>query len=81
MNVTRNSLGWLVTMTIWIIGAVILWAVWQYQKTMADPAASFIEFTIMFVSTFYILTLVLIKDTVDRVFNGPCELSDPILES
>ncbi len=81
MNCTRNILGWMITMTIWTFGAVILWVIWQYQKTMADPAASFIEFTIMFVSTFYILALVPIKDIVDRVSTGSCELPDPILES
>lgn len=81
MHWSKNIIGWLLAITIWGSGAVILRTLWLYQKTLPDPTASFIELTVMFISTFYILALFPIKDTVDRVCFGFCELPDPILES
>ncbi len=72
---------WLIAFTLWLCGAGCLWKLWQFQKILPDPAASYIEFSVMFIATFYILALFPIKDFVHRVLFGIYELTDPVFES
>lgn len=67
---------WSIILIVWLGGAYLLWLVWQYQKKLNDPAGSFIEFSIMFVGTFYVLVLIPIKCGVDRLLDKFKELPD-----
>ncbi|MCE5335056.1 MAG: hypothetical protein LLG06_10780 [Desulfobacteraceae bacterium] len=65
----RNLLSWCLSLALWTIGAILLWKAWIYQKALPDPLGSYIEFGIMFVSTFYILVLVVIKTLINNLLN------------
>lgn len=69
MEKMRKPLGWCVIFILWGLGALFLWQIWEYQKSLPDPLASYIEFTAMFLITFYVLVLFLIKYWVDRFFS------------
>jgi hypothetical protein len=68
-------------MAIWAMGAISLWKLWQFQKGLPDPTGSYIEFSLMFIITFYVLMLIPIKYVVNSVFCSPEELPNPVLES
>ena len=71
MKSMRNSLSWGIALVMWVLGALLLWELWQIQKTLPDPLGSYIEFTVMFIATFYILALIPFKYCADKiVFNG-----------
>jgi len=59
---------WSAAFTIWIVGALILRRVWVYQRMLSDPIGSYIEFSIMFLATFYVFALFPLKRRVDRFF-------------
>ncbi len=69
MQKTRKALGWFAVFVFWVSGAVLLWRIWNYQKSLPDPIGSYIEFTVMFLVTFYVLALVPIKNCVDWFLN------------
>ena len=69
MEKLRKPLGWCVVFIFWGLGAVLLWRIWEYQKSLPDPLGSYIEFTVMFFVTFYVLALFPIKHWVDRFFS------------
>ncbi len=68
MKNMRNSLSWGFALVIWFFGALLLWKTWKFQKTVPDPLGSYIEFTVMFVATFYILILIPLKYYSDKIF-------------
>lgn len=68
MNRARVSFSWIVSCVLWSAGVFLLWKAWKYQKTLPDPVGSFIEFTVMFVATFYIFMLIPIKCRMDDLF-------------
>jgi hypothetical protein len=65
MQKRRRPLGWCAVFTLWVFGALLLRHIWNYQKSLPDPLGSYIEFTIMFLVTFYVLALLPIKSCVD----------------
>jgi hypothetical protein len=65
MQKIRRTLGWCSVFIFWAWGAVLLWQIWNYQKSLSDPIGSYIEFAIMFLVTFYVLALFPIKSCVD----------------
>ena len=64
MEKIRRYLEWSVIFTLWVSGAVLLWELWKYQRTLPDPIGSCIEFAVMFAATFYVLILFPIKHCV-----------------
>ncbi len=61
--------GWCVVFIFWGWGALLLWRIWDYQKSLPDPLGSYIEFTVMFLVTFYVLALFPIKYLVEGFFS------------
>jgi hypothetical protein len=72
MKKMRKPLGWCAFSIFWGLGAFLLWRLWNYQKSLPDPLGSYIEFTVMFLATFYVLALFPIKHWVNRF----CSLFD-----
>lgn len=68
MKTIRALIGWCVAFALWVLGALLLLKIWNYQKSLSDPLGSYIEFSIMFLTTFYILALVAIKHCLDWFF-------------
>lgn len=58
---------------LWSLGAVLLWEMWRYQESLSDPLGAYIQFTVMFLATFYVLALFPIKHCLDRFLfrSGP----------
>ncbi len=72
---------WSFTWALWALGALFLWKMWQFQKSLPDPIGSYVEFMLMFVMTFYVLVLIPIKWAINMFFcDSADELSDPIPE-
>ena len=69
MKNRRELLDWCAVFVFWGLGALILWRIWNYQKSLPDPLGSYIEFTIMFLATFYAMALLPIKHWVGRFFS------------
>jgi hypothetical protein len=65
MQRIKKPFGWCTVFAFWVLGALLLRAVWIYQKSLPDPLGSYIEFAIMFLVTFYVLALFPIKRCVD----------------
>ena len=63
---TRRLVCWCAVFAFWGSGGLILWRIWNFQKSLPDPLGSYIEFTIMFLATFYVLALFPVKRCVDR---------------
>ena len=61
-------LGRLAVFIFWGLGALTLWRIWNYQKSLPDPLGSYVEFTLMFLATFYALALLPINRWVSRMF-------------
>ncbi len=66
MKKMRKPLGWCAVFIFWGLGALLLWRIWDYQKSLPDSLGSYIEFTVIFLVTFYGLALFPIKYCVDR---------------
>jgi hypothetical protein len=81
MQTIKCVLTWSITLAIWAMGAVSLWKIWQFQKALPDPVGSYIEFTLMFIITFYLLMLIPIKYLANILCSSSEELSNPLLES
>ena len=69
MKRMRKPLSWCAVFIFWGLGALLLRQIWDYQKSLPDPLGSYIEFTVMFFVTFYVLALFPIKHWVDRFFS------------
>ncbi len=67
MKKRRRPVGWCAVFVFWVLGAFLLLKIWNYQKSLLDPLGSYIEFSVMFVVTFYVLVLFPIKHCVDRI--------------
>ncbi|HYA43775.1 MAG TPA: hypothetical protein VEF34_20935 [Syntrophobacteraceae bacterium] len=65
---TRCLLCRLAVFVFWACGAFILWRIWNFQKSLPDPLGSYIEFAVMFLTTFYVLALFPMKRWADRFF-------------
>ncbi len=65
MKKIYKSVRWCVVFALWVPGAFLLLKIWNYQKSLPDPLGSYIEFSIMFLATFYVLGLFPIKRCVD----------------
>ncbi len=65
MKKMQKPLCWCSGFAFWILGAFLLLKIWNYQKSLPDPLGSYIEFSIMFLVTFYFLALFPIKHCVD----------------
>jgi len=65
MKKMQTVVGWCAGIVFWMLGAFLLQRIWSYQKSLPDPAGSYIEFTVMFLVTFYIFALFPIKYCVD----------------
>ena len=76
MQKTKKTMGWCAVIIFWVLGAVLLWRIWNYQKSLPDPIGSYIEFAVMFLVTFYVLALFPIKSFVDWLLNRD-DLSTP----
>ncbi|MGO9373373.1 MAG: hypothetical protein ACLQBD_14865 [Syntrophobacteraceae bacterium] len=76
MQKTKKTMGWCAVIVFWVSGAVLLWRIWNYQKSLPDPIGSYIEFSVMFLVTFYVLALFPIKSCVDWFLNRD-DLSTP----
>ena len=61
----RRPLYWCAAFGLWVSGAFVLTKMWSYQKLLPDPLGSYIEFTLMFVITFYVLAIFLIRHCLD----------------
>jgi hypothetical protein len=57
------------TLALWSLGAVVLLKIWRYQKSLSDPLGAYVEFTLMFLATVYVLALFPIKLFLDRFFS------------
>lgn len=55
-------------LVLWGLGALILQEIWKYQKSLSDPLGAYIQFTVMFLATFYVLAFLPIKQCLDRLF-------------
>ena len=75
MKEITRTVGWCAVFGFWILGAFLLLKIWNYQKSLPDPLGSYIEFSVMFVVTFYVLVLFPIKHCVDW-FLCRCGLCD-----
>jgi dolichyl-phosphate-mannose--protein O-mannosyl transferase len=60
----QRSVGWCAVFALWVLGALLLLKIWNYQESLPDPIGSYIQFTVMFLATFYFLALVPIKRCV-----------------
>ncbi len=69
MNKIKNPVCWLAGFTLWALGAILLAALWNYQKALSDPLGSYLEFSIKFFVTFYLLFLLPIKRCVNWFFS------------
>ena len=65
MKKMQKPICWGVVFVFWVLGAFLLLKIWNYQKSLLDPLGSYIEFSVMFVVTFYILVLFPIKHCVN----------------
>ena len=65
MKEITRTFGWCAVFVFWVLGAFLLLKIWNYQKSLPDPIGSYIEFSVMFVVTFYVLVLFPIKHCVD----------------
>jgi hypothetical protein len=65
MKKIYKPVGWCAVFAFWLLGALLLLKIWNYQKSLPDPLGSYIEFAVMFLVTFYVLALFLIKHCVD----------------
>jgi hypothetical protein len=65
MKKMRRPICWCVVFVFWVLGAFLLLKIWNYQKSLLDPLGSYIEFSVMFAVTFYILVLFPIKHCVN----------------
>ena len=65
MKKMQKPIGWCAVFVFWVLGAFLLLKIWNYQKSLPDPLGSYIEFSVMFVVTFYVLVLFPIKHCVD----------------
>jgi len=65
MQEALKSIRWCAVFALWALGAFILRQLWNFQKSLPDPFGSYIEFTIMFLATFYFLILFPIKHCID----------------
>ncbi len=81
MQTIKCMLIWSITLVLWAMGAISLWKLWLFQKALSDPIGSYIEFSLMFVTTFYVLALIPIKYVINAVFCNSEEMSNSILES
>lgn len=68
MMKTKQLLAWCAAFIFWGLGLILLWRVWSYQESLSDPLASYIQFAIMFLATFYPLVFLPVKRRVDRLF-------------
>ncbi|MGO9019989.1 MAG: hypothetical protein ACLQVJ_16760 [Syntrophobacteraceae bacterium] len=66
MKKITRTVGWCAVFAFWAFGALFLRQIWIYLKSLPDPLGSYIEFSIMFLVTFYVLALLPIKHCVDR---------------
>ncbi len=57
------------TLALWSLGAMVLLKIWKYQKSLSDPLGAYVEFTLMFLTTFYVLALFPIKLFLDKFFS------------
>ena len=62
MKKIKNPVCWLTVFTLWVMGAVLLLKIWNYQKALPDPLGSYIELSVKFLVTFYLLALLPSKD-------------------
>jgi hypothetical protein len=69
MKKMRKPLSWCTVLVFWGLGALFLRRIWDYQQSLPDPLGSSIEFTVIFLVTFYVLALFPIKYWVDRFFS------------
>lgn len=76
-----SVLKWTIALALWAFGAFLLWEIWQYQKTLADPLGSYVEFAVMFITTFYGFALIPIKISINNLFGESRDLSTALLES
>ena len=65
MKKMTKTVGWCAVFALWALGALLLRKIWIYQKSLPDPLGSYIEFLVMFLITFHVLTLLPIKRCVD----------------
>ncbi len=65
MKKSQSSIGWCAVFVFRVLGALLLLKIWNYQKSLPDPIGSYIEFSAMFVLTFYVLVPFPIKHCVD----------------
>jgi hypothetical protein len=61
---------WCVAFVFWGSGAFLLWRLWNFQRSLPDPLGTYIEFTIMFLATFYVLVLFPVKSWVNWLFSS-----------
>ncbi|MDR3554970.1 MAG: hypothetical protein P4L55_09470 [Syntrophobacteraceae bacterium] len=54
-------------LVLWGLGAVLLLGLWNYQKSLSDPLGAYIQFSLMFLATFYVLAFFPIKECLDRL--------------
>ena len=57
------------TYIFWGLGALFLLRIWHYQKSLPDPLGAYIQFTVMFLATFYVLALLPIKHYINRLLS------------
>jgi hypothetical protein len=74
MQKIKKPVGWYAVFAFWVLGALLLRQISNYQKSLPDPFGSYIEFAIMFLVTFYVLALFPIKHCVDCLLRR-CGLS------
>ncbi len=67
MKRIKNPVCWLAVFALWALGAVFLLEVWNYQKALTDPLGSYVEFSVKFFVTFYLLALLPIKRCVNWI--------------
>ena len=77
----RQIVSWVITGIIWGMGAVLLGKAWVFQKSLSDPISSYLEFTLMFVITFYPLVLFAVKSLVNGAILGSHKLPRSAFES
>ncbi len=65
MKKMSRPVSWCAVFAVWVLGALFLRQIWIYQKSLPDPLGSYIEFSIIFLVTFYVLALLPIKHCVD----------------
>jgi len=65
MKKITRTVGWCAVFAFWAFGALLFRQIWIYQKSLPDPLGSYIEFSIMFLVTFYVFALLPIKHCLD----------------